>query len=70
MPAALADPAGPGPFLPLPVPLTITQAAAVSGVLQRTLGWGVQLITDLGGESEEDEDAPVVVEGVELPPDA
>ncbi|KAL4439432.1 hypothetical protein ABPG77_008761 [Micractinium sp. CCAP 211/92] len=43
------------------------QAAAVSSVLQRTLGWGVQVVTDLGGDSEEDEDAPVVVEGVELP---
>ncbi|KAL4437251.1 hypothetical protein ABPG75_004390 [Micractinium tetrahymenae] len=45
------------------------QAAAVSGVLQRTLGWGLQIVTDLGGDSEEDEDAPVVVEGVELPDD-
>ncbi|PRW45575.1 AAR2-like protein [Chlorella sorokiniana] len=45
------------------------QAAAVSGVLQRTLGWGVQIVTDLD-ESEDDEDAPVVVElpeGVQLP---
>lgn len=38
----------------------------MSGVLQRTLGWGVQLVTDLGSDSE-DEDGPVVVEGVEVP---
>lgn len=42
------------------------QAAAVSGVLQRTMGWGVQVVTDLGSD-DEDEDGPVVVEGVELP---
>jgi hypothetical protein len=43
------------------------QASAVSGVLQRTLGWGVQVVTDLGSDEDEDEDGPVVVEGVELP---
>ena len=43
----------------------------MSGVLQRTLGWGVQVVMDLGSDSEEedDEDGPVVVEGVVLPPD-
>ena len=42
----------------------------MSGVLQRTLGWGVQVGMDLGSDSEEeDEDGPVVVEGVVLPPD-
>lgn len=46
--------------------LRSAQAAAVSGVLQRTLGWGVQLVTDLGSDSD-DEDGPVVVEGVEVP---
>ncbi len=54
----------PSPATPSVPPV---QAAAVSSVLQRTLGWGVQVVTDLGGDSEEDEDAPVVVEGVELP---
>lgn len=29
----------------------------------------LQIVSDLG-DSEEDEDGPVVVEGVELPPDA
>ena len=58
-------------FLPrlLPCPSHL-QAAAVSGVLQRTLGWGVQVVMDLGSDSEgDDEDGPVVVEGVVLPPD-
>ena len=45
------------------------QAAAVSGTLQRCLGWGVAVVTDLDSEGE-DEDGPVVVEGVLLPPDA
>jgi hypothetical protein len=39
-------------------------------VLQRTLGWGARVVTDLDGDDEEDEDGPVVVEGVELPDDA
>ena len=39
-------------------------AEALSGVLQRTLGWGVKLVTELGGEEEEEgeDDGPVVVE--------
>lgn len=36
-------------------------------MLQRTLGWDLQVVTDLDGDSDEDEDGPVVVEGVELP---
>lgn len=59
-------PTSPCPLQHPPTP----QAAAVSGVLQRSLGWGVQVVTALDGDSDEDEDGPVVVEGVELPPDA
>lgn len=51
---------------PCAPPPGLMQAAAVSGVLQRTMGWGVQVVTDLGSD-DEDEDGPVVVEGVELP---
>ncbi|KAI3424879.1 hypothetical protein D9Q98_008263 [Chlorella vulgaris] len=43
------------------IPSLAEQARAVSSVLQHTLGWGVQVVTDLESDGE-DEDAPVVVE--------
>ena len=42
------------------------QAAAVSEVLARTLGWGVLVVTGQGEGLEDEEEGPVVVEGVDV----
>lgn len=47
-------------------PALAAAAGRVSELLASTLGWGAAVVTELGAEAE-DEDAPVVVEGVELP---
>ena len=36
-------------------------AGAASELLSRELGWGVGVVTELGGSEDEDEDAPVLV---------
>jgi hypothetical protein len=47
-------------------PELLEAAGALGALLGRSLGWGGALVTDLGGGSDEDdEDLPVIVEGVD-----